>query len=83
VSSALEMLFDVAAALVSALVAAALAAALAAIVWLLVSIFVCSYYNLGICLINFSFLLGVIITYLCEAIIIYKTNLLFIVNNNE
>jgi hypothetical protein len=79
VSSALEMLFDVAvaAALVSALVAAA-----AAIVWLLVSIFVCSYYNLGIFLINFSFLLGVIITYLCEAIIIYKNNPLFI-NNNE
>jgi hypothetical protein len=71
VSSALEMLFDV-----------AVAAALAAIVWLLVSIFVCSYYNLGICLINFSFLLGVIITYLCKAIIIYKNNPLFI-NNNE
>jgi hypothetical protein len=80
VSSALEMLFDVAVA--AALVAALAAAALAAIVWLLVSIFVCSYYNLGICLINFSFLLGVIITYLCEAIIIYKNNPLFI-NNNE
>jgi hypothetical protein len=79
VSSALEMLFDVAvaAALVSALVAAT-----AAIVWLLVSIFVCSYYNLEIFLINFSFLLGVIITYLCKAIIIYKNNPLFI-NNNE
>jgi hypothetical protein len=73
------MLFDVAEA--AALVAEA--AAVAAIVWLLVIIFVCSYYNLEICLINFSFLLGVIITYLCEAIIIYKTNLLFIVNNNE
>jgi hypothetical protein len=79
VSSALEMLFDVA---VAAALVAALVAAAAAIVWLLVSIFVCSYYNLGICLINFSFLLGVIITYLCEAIIIYKNNPLFI-NNNE
>jgi hypothetical protein len=77
------MLFDVAvaAALVSALVAA-LVAALAAIVWLRVIIFVCSYYIRKRCLINFSFLLGVIITYLCKAIIIYKNNPLFI-NNNE